>query len=333
MGFMNKLLTLKFLELNDKKLSEQWLFKLSILIPLLISILLSIPLWIKTKWDFSADGYDFFLNSYKLPIGILSLSIPFVAIIAHIHRTIQTAEQIKATKVKNTSDAFFSHHKYITENILKIPTKTIGLASSRIEYKIEDPYHIYGYIFEGSSYEKGVNTENIESKTNEIYDAVNYLGKDLEELKNNENFGEKILSLAKLEVSIRNLEETLSLSYLSQPIKKRVMYKDPFLTSMTITEFHSEDELKDRIRELLFFTTKILQLINASLSISDSTNFYIGKRYKDQYFLADLFSSTIDTKSMSTYKMAPSGNNSLDELYKEYCHRLEEETRIKNGDF
>ncbi|HEJ8088370.1 TPA: hypothetical protein SMI57_001384 [Serratia liquefaciens] len=326
---MKKESRLKFFELNDKKLSDQWLFWLSILIPLFVSIMLCIPLWTKSQWDLSAKGYEVFLALYKLPIGILSLSIPFVAIVAHIHRTIQTAEQIKTTKVKNTSDAFFSHHKYITENISKIPTKIIGLASSKIEYKIEDPYHIYGYIFEGSSYEKGVNIENIESKVNKIYDAVNYVEKDLEELKTIENFGEKIFSLAKLEVSIRHLEETLSISYPSQPIKKRVMYKDSFLTNMTITEFHSEEEIKDRIRELLFFTTKILQIINASLSISNSTNFYIGKRYKDQCFLTDVFSSTIDTKLMSGYKIAPSGNNSLNDFYKEYRHRLEEGTRIK----
>lgn len=324
---------IKKFELNDRKLSEQWLFWVSILLPLFVSILLCIPIWTKTQWDLSATGYEVFLNLYKLPMGILSLSIPFVAIVAHIHRTIQTAEQIKTTKVKNIADGFFSHHKYITENISKIPKKEIHLASSLIEYKIDDPYHIYSYIFEGSSYEKGVNTENIEDKTNKIYHGINHLEEDLGELKTLEDFGQKIFALAKLEVSIRNLEEILSLSYPPQQIKKRAMHKNPFEINMIVTEFHSENELKDRIRELIFFTTKILQLINMPLSISESTRFYIGKRYKNQYFLSDVFNNTIDTKSMSLYNIAPDGNESLDDFYKEYCYRLEEEKKNQNGDF
>ncbi|CAI0695321.1 hypothetical protein [Serratia quinivorans] len=329
---MKKEFRLKFLELDDKKLSDQWLFWLSILIPLFVSIMLCIPLWAKSQWDLSAKGYEVFLTLYKLPIGILSLSIPFVAIVAHIHRTIQTAEQIKATKVKNTSDSFFSHHKYITENVSKIPAKKIHLASSCIEYRIEDPYHIYSYIFEGSSYENGVNTKGIENKVRKIYDIVNHLESDLEELKTLEDFGQKIFSLTKLEVNIRKLEGILSLSYPSQKIKKRAMHKNPFGINMIITEFHSEDELKDRIRELIFFTTKILQMINMPLSISDSTRFYIGKRFRNEHFLIDVFNHTIDTTLISTYNMAPNGNSSLDDFYKEYCHRLKEETRIKNSD-
>lgn len=97
---MKKAIDFKFLQLNERKLSEQWMFWLSISIPLALSITLSIPLWLQTKINISPEGYDNFLRIFKLPIGVLSLSIPLVAIVAHIHRTIQTAEQIQTTRRK-----------------------------------------------------------------------------------------------------------------------------------------------------------------------------------------------------------------------------------------
>lgn len=94
-------------KLDHDRLSKQWPFWISIFSPLIISILLSIPLWIDTTLDISANGYNKFLSIYRLPIGVLSLSIPLVAIVAHIHRTIQTAEQLNAARKKNIADSFF----------------------------------------------------------------------------------------------------------------------------------------------------------------------------------------------------------------------------------
>lgn len=99
----------RFFEFSDASLSKQHLFKLAILGPFFLAIIFCFPLWIDCSItiNFSSGGYEKFLSLFKLPLGIWSLSIPLVAIVAHIHRTIQTASQIEATKKKNLIDGFF----------------------------------------------------------------------------------------------------------------------------------------------------------------------------------------------------------------------------------
>ncbi|HHK5870980.1 TPA: hypothetical protein ACQVQ7_002048, partial [Serratia marcescens] len=170
---MKKAIDFKFLQLNERKLSEQWMFWLSISIPLALSITLSIPLWLQTKINISPEGYDNFLRIFKLPIGVLSLSIPLVAIVAHIHRTIQTAEQIQTTRRKNAADSFFSHHKFMIEALGKVPTNDIALSNSPVEYKIGDPYQLYDNFFTHSSYENGINTSFLVKATSSIEREIN----------------------------------------------------------------------------------------------------------------------------------------------------------------
>ncbi|CAI0768873.1 Uncharacterised protein [Serratia fonticola] len=220
---MKKPLTLKFLQLDDRKLSEQWLFRLSILIPLSISILLCIPLWFKTEWDFSAKGYDAFLNLYKLPIGVLSLSIPFVAIVAHIHRTIQTSEQISTTRRKNAADSFFAHHKFMIEAINKISEKNMSRFLN-YKYKIEDPYHLYDNFFKNSSYEKGIDSSNINSLVDKIENEVENIKASLciakEEMDNKHL---KITLLAEIMRAVKEIESILSIRV---PTSRQKFYCD-----------------------------------------------------------------------------------------------------------
>ncbi|MBN7768238.1 hypothetical protein JYP33_21070, partial [Pectobacterium brasiliense] len=156
---MKKLLSvMKPLSLNEKRLSNQWLFWFFIVTPLIFSIALCIPLWKETSFNFSSTGYTNFLSMFSLPIGVLSLSIPLVAIVAHIHRTIQTEVQIQESRGKNLSDTFYSHHKYHIEEFSKIhPLKiefTLHHPKKEIkeyESEIKKPIKLYYSLFENSS--------------------------------------------------------------------------------------------------------------------------------------------------------------------------------------
>ncbi|MDY4326471.1 hypothetical protein SOV88_19620 [Pectobacterium brasiliense] len=178
---------LKFLELNEKRLSQQWVFRLAIAIPFTISFFLCIPLWFETTFDFSSTGYAKFLSMFSLPIGVLSLSIPLVAIVAHIHRTIQTEVQIQESRGKNIPDSFFSHHKYFMEAFSKIPPFSIKINTSPNrkvidEYKseIKSPIKLYYSLFKNSSYTNGINNISFLEEINKIKEKIKEINTNLD---------------------------------------------------------------------------------------------------------------------------------------------------------
>ncbi|EGQ7857877.1 hypothetical protein H9W03_002885 [Vibrio parahaemolyticus] len=62
--------------------------------------------------SFSSDGFNYFLSSFRFPLGILALIIPIVALLAANHRSEQTKEQIRVTNMQNV---FSNHYKHIEE--------------------------------------------------------------------------------------------------------------------------------------------------------------------------------------------------------------------------
>lgn len=64
------------------------------------------------SYDFTSDGFNYFLSAFKFPLGILALIIPIVALLAANHRSEQTKEQIRVTNLQNV---FSNHYKHIEE--------------------------------------------------------------------------------------------------------------------------------------------------------------------------------------------------------------------------
>lgn len=95
-------------------------FRLCILVPITISlslILLTSHLE-GLNLSISTDGFDLFLDKFKLPAAIAGLSIPLAAIAAAQHRSMQTQrqilltnEQIKIQETKNNFDTYINHKK------------------------------------------------------------------------------------------------------------------------------------------------------------------------------------------------------------------------------
>ncbi len=71
----------------------------------------------------SASCFNFFLAEYKMPLGILALIIPIVALYAAAHRSAQTTEQIRIT---NSQNLFSNYYKHIEEFEKYIEIMVIG---------------------------------------------------------------------------------------------------------------------------------------------------------------------------------------------------------------
>jgi len=118
-----------FLPNSSKGLAEQGYLWLSILAPTLYFIVLGIVAWQGYSISLTAEGFSEFLNISKLPIGLLSLSIPLSILVARIHATHQTSLQIAATQTqiaatriqiaatqaKNNMDGYYAHRKAMFE--------------------------------------------------------------------------------------------------------------------------------------------------------------------------------------------------------------------------
>lgn len=333
---MKELLTLKYLQLDDRKLSEQWLFRLSILIPLSISILLCIPLWFKTEWDFSAKGYDVFLNLYKLPIGVLSLSIPFVAIVAHIHRTIQTSEQISTTRRKNAADSFFAHHKFMIEAINKISDKNTTIFDG-VKYKIDDPYHLYDNFFKNSSYENGIDTSNISFLVEKIESKINIIKTSLfiakEEMDNKHL---KIKLLIDIMMSFKQIEAIFTINVPESKHNFIVMDKNDECTVMLVLPSRTEADIKERLKNLLYYTRKLFQLINKQFVNDSDMSFYANITTGDFFFFNEVYSDALNTRMKEQFAMDLENSKKLDNdylKYKDILQKINDASKITNNMF
>lgn len=289
-------------EFTDESLSKQSLFKLSLAGPFFLALLLCFPLWFNPDITLnpSAGGYENFLKLFKLPIGIWSLSIPLVAIVAHIHRTIQTASQIETTKKKNLSDSFFAHHKFITEAVVKLPSYEIDYSDVKYSKKIESPFSLYRTIFPTSSFELGFSPKGLKEYIYELEITLNNLSARIEEFrKHKTNTHEKIILLSDIAEGIKSIDGKLHIPTFRKEINYLYMVStDNIIYTICISQ-PSEKTLKNDLKATLDTLRKLLELMNLQIDINDSLYFYAYSESKTQYLFEDIF------MQMITYKMFP----------------------------
>lgn len=98
----------------DAHLINTWWFRSAIALPIIIAVIVG---WFFTgdanlQFERSPEGMNLFLQMFKLPIGIASLAIPIVAVIAANHRSMQTAQQIKEQNAQNIFSNHLEHRSY-----------------------------------------------------------------------------------------------------------------------------------------------------------------------------------------------------------------------------
>ncbi len=97
-------LFIRSFRLDHKSLSSQRVFRLSIYLPIGLFFGLGWYVWNGCNLSLSAEGYNNFYQISKLPIAILTISIPLGVLIARLHSTKQTEIQIKQARrqISNT---------------------------------------------------------------------------------------------------------------------------------------------------------------------------------------------------------------------------------------
>lgn len=303
--------------LNEKNLARQPLFWISALAPFFLFIFLGYFSWKDCNFELNRKAYENFLLISKLPLLCLSLSVPLVAIVAHIHRTIQTEKQMSHTQEqientqrqiilleeKNKPDSYYAHVKSITEAITLIPgfkirrirervTKDmIETISTPLEVSIKYPHPLYKKIFTKSSIKGGYNPEissefirNIETKYSNINKVIKYA------LQRQDKTG-SFDSARTLVISIILLSSELSLNY---DQSEQMFTISAWGTDKTfMTSFASEDEMKDMIkgiRSTIIYLYQFLDINFDFLSYSSEHSSFISNYVNnDEYLFKDLF--------------------------------------------
>lgn len=313
---------MKLLTFSDGSLSQQWPFRLALGIPILASLLLCLPLWISPSITFNltSDGYNKFLEIFKFPIVVLSLSIPLVAIVAHIHRTIQTASQIDTTKKKNLADSFFSHHKYITEALGKLPSIKTQVAGLDFEYKITDPYSSYNFIFEDSNYKVGVITDNLYDKIKIIEENIKSINEIIYKFKQESfpDMKDEMFALHNLNNSLNFICFKLSISTPEKTNNRLVIYKNEHGISKLVMPFMDESEIKKKIFSVNSLCQKTFSLINVDVSFNTTTRVYSHSNEKGSFYMNSLFNCSIKTNQNPCYAISNNNSQALDEQYNKY---------------
>ncbi len=96
----------------EKELVKLRSFWMSIAAPSVISCLLGIAIYTRTplQWDFSYNGTNLFLEIFRVPLGILALIFPSVALVASNHRSRQSARLIS---LQNSQNIFANHYTHM----------------------------------------------------------------------------------------------------------------------------------------------------------------------------------------------------------------------------
>jgi len=315
-----------FFELTDESLSKQKLFKLALLGPLFIASLLCFPIWFDDSitLNFSPSGYEDFLTFFKLPIGVWSLSIPLVAIVAHIHRTIQTASQLEVTRRKNIGDTFFAHHKYITEALSKFPEYTTKINLTEFTKKVSEPYKVYNKLFEKSSYETGLVINDISRKFNLIQDDINSIVVYLNKAKTRkDNTLGKMDDLYNLIKKLNNLNKSCTVSIKESKENYLFMYKDSKATTKLVMVYENEDELKNDLKYSIELISSICALMNKRLEIKDVLHYYINVFNHRHYYFKNIFDKVIRTQNSIEFGIALKISDKYDQEYQAYTETLE----------
>ncbi|HFG9608431.1 TPA: hypothetical protein ACIUCP_004776, partial [Salmonella enterica subsp. enterica serovar Typhimurium] len=103
--------------------------------------------WYGHTLRIDSTGFNNFLSISKLPLALLSLSLPFGVVVNNVHRTIQTDKQIKEAERKNKADSFYSHRKNTIEMFENLPFKTITITDKKYKLCFENNYVTYRYCY------------------------------------------------------------------------------------------------------------------------------------------------------------------------------------------
>ncbi|MDE9557600.1 hypothetical protein KKJ06_19790 [Xenorhabdus bovienii] len=119
--------------------------------------------------EYNSSGFVSLLSESKFPISLLGLSPVLLLIVFNIHKATQTEVQINMTSEKNKTDSYYSHLKFITDELnkvnIEIKMENVEFINTLFNYRekklatcnliVSNPISLYKKIFNESSPSKG----------------------------------------------------------------------------------------------------------------------------------------------------------------------------------
>ncbi|EDF9595737.1 hypothetical protein GCC33_08640 [Salmonella enterica] len=293
--------------MNSEPLTKQALFWSSIRIPFISFIYFGLFSWANYKFQFNQEGFNNFISISKLPLGLLSLCIPFVAIVNNIHRTIQTDEQIQQTKLKNRTDLFYSHQKNyieyfntsIKKNVYIIETMesphsivTKKVVESEIEIKIIAPFKLYKKIFnKASTYDNdfSISTTLINSLKS-LWRGIDAL---IDELRYTVHEPDCFEIIYKIESAMTSISSNLQFS----PIITKYSFIIDTNSFYFCSRFENEENLKRVLKAYFLLTQDILDTIDLKAYGYIVPDAVVQYSYMSEYIFPEWNSWTVKKSS------------------------------------
>lgn len=138
----------------QKSLLSLPVFKALVIIHTTIAISASITIVKNSNLHFelSYSGFNFFIEAFRLPLAILALIIPTVALLASNHRSVQTAAQIKAANSQNTFSNHYKHLEEFEKYCKDVFEEANGISKPRILHKLIYPNSKHGSFLVSEKY-------------------------------------------------------------------------------------------------------------------------------------------------------------------------------------
>lgn len=271
----------KAFQMNAEPLTKQYLFKQSIRVPCCSALFFGVLSWFGHLPKFDSEGFTNFILISKLPIGMLSLTIPFVAVVNNIHRTIQTNAQIEAAQKKNLSDSYYSHFKHITDYFTNLPKRSLGITATNnndinYEYYITYPVHLYNFIFKDNSPNTGICNSQKEY-TKKLSDTFFELASECNKLTaahiNRGEYDTPFDTIREQAIALFKVECKLDILHKMLCIKTpELSYHYGYFTNSPgvslVTSFGSSFELSGRLEIISQFMLNVME-ITTSISFQD----------------------------------------------------------------
>lgn len=256
--------------LDERNLAKQFLFWAAITLPILLFLIFGFPLWKNLTFGFSQEAYTLFLEINKFPLYLFGTCVPLVAIVAYMHRTIQTEKQInytqaqiKLTEDKNKADSYYSHVKFVIDAINSFPETNIKHTTNENlevfeKFTFTQPYALYKKIFSESSLDNGYSKEMDKNFIAELKGYFKSINTSLSKADDNKRDSESlIILLCDIDRYILGLSELLLIDY--NPTHH--MYWVQSKIEFTTVSFKNEELLKETLNHLFKSAQRICDFI------------------------------------------------------------------------
>ena len=293
----------KAFEMNPKRLTRQYLFWAAIIIPFSFFITTGIISWHDKSLRLDSTGFDNFLSISKLPLALLSLSLPLGVIVNNIHRTIQTEKQIEEAERKNKADAFYAHRKNTIDVLDNLPFSDLHTGLESIKLEFHNTYSVYRLLYPKASSESGI----IDGST-KIIDDVLILWEEFDNLissSSQRDEFEELNSLLDLQHHLDKIHKKLQLKkHITKYHFEKMAWQSDSADSADSADKSCMFSLK--FQNVFFFEEAIQTYIDATLHIADVIGASYVKERIDKLNNLKNFSLDNGTKYPNWYLTTPS---------------------------